>query len=1226
MLPGLTYESINASMFNEIFRFEIKYRLRKLDTWLFFLFFFLAMAIGFAQSPGGFRNTFVNSPAYITDTFAVSSIFMMVFTGAIMSGSLYRDIEYNVYESYLTFPISRNGYFWGRFLGSFLFVIVIGSALVWGAMAGPFIGLRLGWLSPNMVGPFHWVNYLQPFFCYVVPNLFLTSAIFFGLVAYARNTRVIYAGAIVLFFGYVLSSYVLERLPNKTWVYLVDPFAYQAERLRVGFYSPAEVKRSLVRIEGWMLVNRVLWGSIGMLILLGTWLRFSFARFFGGKENKQKSGVGAGVRHVTDERIPAVSVDFRHGYGRRVILSLAKTELTNIFRDNYFRIILLAAVVNMAFVFWVGGSIAYGVPDPPRTSRLLYSYASDFAYFPFLVILFFTGEALHREKASRFSAINDSLPPTDRMFYGSKLLALLTLPFLLAVLPMVVGIIVQLVKGYTHVHLSLYLSYCFGILLPKCLELLMFAFGIHVLINSKFAGHAVGGFIWCLLWLGNNGSVMNYNLLLYSFTPSFDFSDMDGIVPVVKPLLWFTLYWFFCGGLFVLLGALLYPRGVMASFGERVRLARERFGISAKLAGAVLLVGFLAAGAYNYYEVSYRGTYLTRGESTLRAVAFERQLKKYADDPLPSIVRYRLFTDIFPEELRTATRAEFTIVNRTMTSIRQLMLDGDEFADYSLTCNGKEMPVEYPLIYPRATFSFFKPPWDTSMVRIYVFPRPLAPGDTVMLDLQSTKELAGFDNKWTPVDVLHNGTFFSGGLPDLGYDEDDELKDAQLRERYGLPKRRGTPPPRTDSEGISRLLFTGITGLASFDATISTSGDQVAVAPGTLERSWVENGRNYYHYVLDSPKNYFIFPVLSARYSILGDSVVLPNGKRVGIGIYYHPEHRENLERFLNGCKDGLRYYSSAYGAYPFKELRVLETVTGWSNSFPNCIALGENNGWNSWFTAPDQFDFCYFNTALALARQWWIFQVTPNHTLGSNDIAEGLSKYGALMVYEKKVGRDKVWSFLRGELANYLQEHKYAFGNENPLLDSKNYFVSNMKAGLVLYGLRDFIGEDSLNAALKQFHDAYAYRDAPPYAGSGDLLGYIRKKVPDSLQYYLDDSWERITLYDNKVIAAMASPIGGGSYKVHLRVSVGKLYCDSSGLGVAAKEMNDYIDIGVFGMSSRGEGGRRQTNELYLKRYKLTAGEHDFDIIVRGRPANAGVDPYGKLMDRQPDDNMKDL
>ena len=710
----------------------------------------------------------------------------------------------------------------------------------------------------------------------------------------------IYAGAMVLFIGYNFAQHVLQVIPYKTWVFLVDPFAFNSERLWVSFFSPEQLKSSLVRLEGWMLFNRVIWGSVGLLILLATWLRFSFARFFSGKEGRQKDTVGAEPRPTTTESIPFASANFASGYWLPVVFSLAKMELANMLRDNYFRIVLLAGICGIALSFWSGGTIAYGVTDAPRTTRFLGNYDHNFFYLHFLIILFFTGEALHREKASRFAAINDSLPPTDRMLYGSKLLALGMLPLILSLLPMLVGVGVQLAKGYAHFHLSLYLSYCLGILLPKCLEFLMFVFAVHVLINNKFAGHAVALLIWWSIWLGNNGAVMNYNLLLYSFTPSYTFSEMGGIIPVTKPLFWFMMYWLFCGGLLLLLGSLLYPRGVMASFGERMRLARQRFGIRAKGVGTILFVGFLATGAYNYYKVNYQGTYLTQGEIIRRAVLYERQLKKYADDPLPSIVRYRLYTDIFPAEQRTATRADFTIVNRTMTPICRILLDGDELADYSMSCNGREMPVTYPLIYPRAAFSPFKSASDTAMYRIYFFPRSLAPGDTALLELKSTVELTGFANKWAPFDVLCNGTFFSGGLPDMGYDENDELKDAQLRERYGLPKRRESLPPWSDPAGISRLLFTNITGLTSFEATISTSGDQVAVAPGTLESSWVENGRNYFHYVLDSPKNYFDFPVLSARYNVLRDSVALPDGKKVGINIYYHPEH-EAFFRWMQG-------------------------------------------------------------------------------------------------------------------------------------------------------------------------------------------------------------------------------------------------------------------------------------------------------------------------------------
>jgi len=44
------------------------------------------------------------------------------------------------------------------------------------------------------------------------------------------------------------------------------------------------------------------------------------------------------------------------------------------------------------------------------------------------------------------------------------------------------------------------------------------------------------------------------------------------------------------------------------------------------------------------------------------------------------------------------------------------------------------------------------------------------------------------------------------------------------------------------------------------------------------------------------------------------------------------------------------------------------------------------------------------------------------------------------------------------------------------------------------------------------------------------------------------------------------------------------------------------------------------------LKKQWLGAGRHRIELIVKGKPARAGIDPEGKLMDRIRDDNMKDL
>lgn len=71
---------------------------------------------------------------------------------------------------------------------------------------------------------------------------------------------------------------------------------------------------------------------------------------------------------------------------------------------------------------------------------------------------------------------------------------------------------------------------------------------------------------------------------------------------------------------------------------------------------------------------------------------------------------------------------------------------------------------------------------------------------------------------------------------------------------------------------------------------------------------------------------------------------------------------------------------------------------------------------------------------------------------------------------------------------------------------------------------------------------------------------------------------------------------------------------------------MNDYIDIGVFAAETTDKNGRRQTNPLYLKKYKLKPGIQSITMHVKGIPVKAGIDLYNKLIDRIPDDNTGEV
>lgn len=1212
-------------MFWKIFLFEVQNRLRTPAVYLYFLAALIFTVFTFSTGSLPVQEKeHINAPYLIALWCAGITMLMMLISSSIMGTPLYRDIEYNTKDYYLTYPITKSGYFWGRYTGSFLFMIFIASSVIIGVIIGAKLGPAAGWTDAKQYGPNNLAYYLHPFLTIALPNIFFTSSLFFGLVALTRNVKVIYTGGLLLFLGYFLSIFFLNHTSNATVITLADPFGMNAVRFQTGNSSTIQQNTTLFPITGAFLLNRIIWSGVGLVILLFTYLNFSFEKFFSGKRDKAA---------IDDEKtsakrgLPAkVNTSFAGSYNFKTLINLSRLELLNIIRDNYFWIILSTGIVFLGFVFWMGNNYN-GVPDFPRTVMLLDIFNDVFPFFIFFIIVFYTGETLHRDRLTRYAFINDSLPPPNWVLNGSKLIALLIVGFGLALIPLVTGIVVQTIKGFHHYNLPIYLTYLFCVILPELLEMVVFAYTVHVIINNKFVGHGIAAFIWIAVFFLRTSGIFNYNLLLYSYTPWYGISDMDGLGHMIIPVNWFNLYWLLCAGLLIIVSALFYYRGVISSFKERLQLVPERFDKKTRLFAAVVLISFLSVAAYNYFNVSYLNNFTTNTENDNRAIIYEKTLKHFASLPLPKITRIKTFADIYPDKQAQFVKAFITVINKNNKPISEMLLDGDELTGYSIKLDGKAIPYTSPLIYHRAFFSWFRPKNDTAAYRLYHFEKSLAPGDSAVLEVNSSVSFKGFSNGSYAERLLRNGTVFTGGLPELGYDDDDEVSSPYVRKKNGLPPKEEEEIAQNDPEGISTLKAGKAADLVSWDLTISTAGDQTMVSSGGLQKQWRQNGRNYFHFVQNNPGMYGPLAAFGAKYAIAKDSVQLDH--KVNISIYYHPEQKANLGRFMAAYKDGLRYFSSVYGQYPFNDMRLAEgsVYSPRIGSFTAFDTYAEYMTWNANFTDPNQTDYIYFITATQLAQQWWRYQVAPNSTVGSLDIPEGLSAYSALVLMEKKYGKANMRWMLQDQLWEYLWRRHRMRKKEHPLVKADQSFEWSGKEAVALYGLRDLIGEDSINSALREFKNAYAFKNKPPFAGSNNLYSYLQKHTPDSLQYYLTDTWQKITLYDNKVSNVTAIPTGkNNEFKVTLKVDVAKAYIDGKGNDVPAKQMNDYIDIGIFGADTKNKEGRSQVSPLYLKKHKLNYGRHTITFVVKGKPVRVGIDPYNKLVDRNPNDNMKDL
>ena len=178
-------------------------------------------------------------------------------------------------------------------------------------------------------------------------------------------------------------------------------------------------------------------------------------------------------------------------------------------------------------------------------------------------------------------------------------------------------------------------------------------------------------------------------------------------------------------------------------------------------------------------------------------------------------------------------------------------------------------------------------------------------------------------------------------------------------------------------------------------------------------------------------------------------------------------------------------------------------------------------------------------------------------------------------------------------------------------LVENQPYIHYN-KGSLVMYALREYIGEEALNRALSKYIEAVGFQK-PPFTNSVEFVEYIRAETPEKYAYLIEDLFETITLYDNRMLSATATE-EGGKWTVEAKV-MSKKYRASADGEETEVPLNDWIEIGV--LNEEGEF-------LYREKHLLKDEETTLTLTVDEKPTHAGIDPIVMLVDRNPDDNTR--
>jgi hypothetical protein len=846
----------------------------------------------------------------------------------------------------------------------------------------------------------------------------------------------------------------------------------------------------------------------------------------------------------------------------------------------------------------------YGNDQFPVTYDVVDSIRGSFYLFVIAVIIFYSGVLVWKERDTKMNEIQDASPVKTGLLFSSKLVAMIIAIALILLCAIAIGMIAQTAYGYTRYQLDVYLKSLLVIDLLSFTYFIVAALLFHYLINNRYIAYfafvtfiILNSFIW-------NVFEINSNMLKYGGTPESIYSDMNGYGPFVRGMVWFNAYWLLFSFItcFIVFG--FYIRGKETAFRQRLKESRVVLSRN-KTAVTTLVVLFILCSGFVYYNTHVLNKYESGKALEDKRVDYEKTYKKFEHIAQPRYYKFNYIIDIRPYERSLKADIEAWAVNRSDSVIRELHFTLPTLSDsLVIEIAGARLKVK-----------------DNKLrYRVFSLREPMQPKDSLLIKVHLLKENKGFENEVTFTQLTQNGTFFNNTdiMPSLGYNENFEISDKNKRIKLKLPKKMRKPHlNENDFQARANNYISHDADWVNVNTVVSTSGDQLAVAPGSLTRSWKENGRNFFNYRLDQ-KSFNFYSFISARFE-----VARKKWKGTDLEVYYIPEHAYNIRNMLKSMEKSLDYYTANFGPYLHKQCRIIEfpRYSGFAQAFPGTMPYSESIGFITDLrdVKNEDIDAVFYVVAHEMGHQYWAHQVCGADMQGSEMMSEGFAQYSALMVMEKEYGRDKMKKFLRYEMDGYLRGRSREFEAERPLMKTEGQpYIHYQKASVAMYYLKEMIGETKVNSALRSLIDSFAYRQ-PPYPTSLAAIRAFERVTPDTLKYVIDDLFKKITLFSNRMLEATCHKTGNG-YLVNLKTTSQKFNADSLGKE-AEVSISDYIDVGIFAKpESKHEAGK----PLVLKRVKITQKENVFSFTTKEEPYQAGIDPYNYLIDRIPDDNLK--
>ncbi|WP_435260909.1 hypothetical protein [Tenacibaculum sp. nBUS_03] len=1075
-------------MIGKIISYEMGKRFKH---WTTLLFFFIIVFQGIWYTKGAFdqfvnEGLLMNSPAVFYKCLAAGGMLMLIIIAIITGTSLFKDIQYKTAQWMYTLPIHEKSFYVGRFSTAFFYNISIAFGYVIGMLLVPYSGIG----EAHRFGTAPLGQLLHGFLLYTIPNIFLlTSAFFFALV-YTRKMSAGYLTIFIISMFFIVMQTSSESGGITKALTLLDPFGYVATDEILLTLPVNERNTAYIPFSGNLLLNRLIWFSIALTLAILSYFKFSFKHF--GAPNKASKKPLTSNNTTTNTSIKKNTIipklSFSTADYMRKLWFLSRLEFKNIVRPASFKIILgiVFLMIILQNLFW-NATYYIGHTMPLTSTMTMFRLA--FGFFILILIMIWSGEIFFKDRVVHIHTITDTLPVPVWVTQISRFIAISGMSLILSLCFTVIGMGIQIVQGGVElIELDLYLydnlGYNWGWL--SYLLWIALVFFLSGLTGNRFLTHvlSIGSFFFMILSF--ELGLAEQTIFAYAGTPGLeDYSEISNYGIWYTSAIWYFLMWLALAVVFVLLGIYFWQRGTTRKWKDKLRFKDKQLSFGGKLISLVALIVFFTIQSFIVKQVELSESFQLSFEEEEEQADYEKKYGYLKNKIQPKYANIDLVFDFYPEERKAKYTANMLLVNTSKKPIDTL------FLNYKTAIYIKKLQInggDLKLLFEDKTHD----------IKAYQLPEKMAPSDSVFIVLKAQKKHKGFtqSGEEPQPDLMYNGSFgnIHDFLPIIGYNEEKELKENRKRMDQGLSLLDARMAKTTDIKSLNQSIYASDANRVTGKITISTSENQVPLAPGKMINKWTKNNRNYRTYSITKgvPFNWYLGSGHYKEY--------ISKNEETTLKIYASPKHQFNIKLYQKALRASINFVSKNLGNYPFKEIRLHE-IPYYQDKFytyANSIAVSEKEGWYADITNIKERSYIFQSVTSQVITHWIQENMHISNVRGGNMLSKALPEALGLILLKKTLGNEALEHILKKKKDFYAKE-KNNEANTEPILlyaDNMEYLEPN-KGALILFKTIEYLNFKK----FLSFLNTYITKNKNSYVTFEDFYTKLKPQLSQSLR-----------------------------------------------------------------------------------------------------------------------------